>query len=159
MRRFRCAALGRRLRLTVWRRQLCGGRRRCEDKCRDDREFVHIGRLRALLQHQSGQAMHCAHRLIPLARRTKGNRAAPWFVPRPLSSAVQLCNPALPSYQRNIAPPPDRHTLAIKGRLLVKSVGPANGGRWAVISVTDEGVPACKKGVNVARRHPPRVTQ
>jgi hypothetical protein len=62
--RSRCAALRRRLRLTVWRRQLRGGRRRREDKCHDDREFVHIGRWRALLQHPSGQARRCADRPI-----------------------------------------------------------------------------------------------
>ena len=68
LRRFRCAPSRRRLCLTIWRRRLRGGSRRREDKCRDNREFVHIGHLRALLQHQSGQA-RCPARLR-LARRS-----------------------------------------------------------------------------------------
>lgn len=56
-----------------------------------------IGRVRALLQHQSGAA-RCRAALIArlpflLVCLTKGNRAAPRFVPGLLLSVAQLCKP------------------------------------------------------------------
>ena len=52
LRRSRCAALDRRLRLTVRGCHLRGGRRSRENKCRNDCELLHIGRLRALFPRQ-----------------------------------------------------------------------------------------------------------
>jgi hypothetical protein len=124
--RFRCAALSRRLRLTVWRRRLRGGGRRREDKCRDDREFVHIGRLRALLQHQSGQA----RRIRPTA---VGSRVAPREMSRSLvcSTTAFVGRPTVQARRharRSIAPPPDRHFVSGQRPAAREIVAPANGG-------------------------------
>jgi len=155
--RFCCAALSRRLRLTVWRRRLRGGGRCREDKCRDDREFVHIGRLRALLQHQSGQA----RRIRPTA---VGARVAPREMSRSLvcSTTAFVGRPTVPARRharRSIAPPPDRDFVSGQRPAAREIVGPANGGSLGCDIGHRRGGAGVRKKVNTARRHPPRVTQ
>lgn len=70
LRRFRCTPLRRRLCLTVGRCQLRGGRRRREDNCRDDREFVHRPRARAApAPIRRGEVPRRAHRPIAVLAR------------------------------------------------------------------------------------------
>jgi hypothetical protein len=149
LRRLRCAALGWRLHLTVWRRRLCGGRRRCEDKCRDDREFVHFGRLRGV-----GPAPIRPSEALCSSPVSAG--CFRWLVtPRKMSRSL-VCSATAFVGSPTVHPGPPwyrtRHRAAARSPVkdqrpvLLKPLGQPTGGRWAVISVTDEGLLACERG-------------